>query len=195
VPSAPNGARNLSHAGHEGYRVSQATLEDAAAIAHVHVDGWRGSYRGILPDAFLDALSYAQREDLWRNVLDAPAGRHVLVARETDGPVVGFVLGGPPETKTADFRAELHALYVLESHQRRGVGTGLFEGLVSALVEDGVDSMITWVFVENPAVRFYQHMGGSRSDERTIEIAGAFIDEVAYAWSELVTQVLHRSAP
>jgi hypothetical protein len=34
-----------------------ATVADAAAISHIHVESWRTTYRGVVPDAFLDALS------------------------------------------------------------------------------------------------------------------------------------------
>ena len=188
------GGVRMHPSGHRGYRISRATLSDTAPIARVHVDGWRSSYRGLLPTAFLDALSYAQREDLWRGVLADAAGRHVFTAREADGPIVGFALGGPPQPRLPGYLGELHAMYVDESHQRRGVGTGLFHAVVSAFVEEGIDSMVTWTFIENPAVRFYEHLGGRRLDERSIEIAGDRVEEVAFGWAELVTQVVHHGS-
>jgi len=178
-----------------GYRITPAGHEDAAAIARVHVDGWRTAYRGLLPSTFLDSLSYAQREDLWRGVLADPVGRHIFVAREMDGPVVGFGTGGRPQVRSPGYLGELQALYVLDGHQRRGVGTGLFTAVATAFVEEGIDSMLTWVFAENPAVRFCDHLGGHRFDERSIEIAGQAIDEVAFGWTDLLSEVVHRARP
>jgi hypothetical protein len=37
--------------------VRPATPDDADAIASVHVRSWQAAYRGIVPDAMLDALS------------------------------------------------------------------------------------------------------------------------------------------
>ncbi len=178
--------------GHGGYRISSAVAADAAAIAGVHVDTWRTTYRDLLPTTFLDSLSYAQREDLWSSVLAQPAGRHIFVGREVDGPVIAFGLGGPARERMAGYRGELHALYVRDAHQRRGVGTGIFTAIVDALVSEGIETMFAWVLAENSAARFYEHMGGHRFEERTIDIAGQPIGEVAFGWSDLVGQVLHR---
>jgi GNAT superfamily N-acetyltransferase len=177
---------------HGGYHIVRAVPEDAAAIARVHVDGWRNAYQGILPAAFLDSLSYAQREDLWRGVVADLGGRHLFVAREVDGPVVGFGLGGRPTTRTPGYVGELDALYVRDGHQRRGVGTGLFRAVAGAFVEEGIGSMVAWVFSENPATRFYEHLGGEQVDRRAIEIAGQTVEELAYGWKDLLAQVLHR---
>jgi L-amino acid N-acyltransferase YncA len=180
--------------GHEAYRISRATVEDAPAIAQVHVDGWRASYRGLLPDAFLDTLSYAQRDDLWRSVLKTPADRHIFVAREEAGPLVGFASGGRPPVRPREYEGELHALYVQTSHQRRGVGSGLWHAVAAALLEEGVDSMFAWIFAENPAARFFESVGGHRFDERTVEIAGRRIEEVAFGWNDLGA-AFHRPYP
>ena len=37
--------------------VRDATVDDARAIAEVHVASWRWAYRGQLPDDLLDGLS------------------------------------------------------------------------------------------------------------------------------------------
>ncbi|HEX7041129.1 MAG TPA: hypothetical protein VF202_13505 [Trueperaceae bacterium] len=41
--------------------IRAAKPEDALAIGRVHVDPWRTTYRGLLPDAVLAALSVEQR--------------------------------------------------------------------------------------------------------------------------------------
>ena len=38
-----------------------ANVPDAAAIAKVHVDSWRTTYTGIVPDEYLAQLSYEQQ--------------------------------------------------------------------------------------------------------------------------------------
>lgn len=71
--------------------VRMATVNDAAAIARVHVDSWRTTYAGIVPDDFLAGLSYASREQRWRELL---SGVSVAWVAEADGAVVGFAAGG-----------------------------------------------------------------------------------------------------
>jgi len=172
--------------GHEGYRILRASVADAPAIARIHVDVWRSAYRNILPDAFLDSLSYDQRTDLWRKVLSDPGPRHIFLAREEAGPVIGFGLGSRLATPYSGFTSELDAVYVLEAHQRRGVGSGLVHAVADVLVEEGLGSMFTWVFAENPARRFYERLGGRAFDLRTIEIAGRRVDEVGIGWDDLL---------
>lgn len=48
-------------------------MDDARAIAAVHIASWRAAYRGLLPDAALDALTLDGREGDWRRWL-APGG-------------------------------------------------------------------------------------------------------------------------
>ena len=46
--------------------IRKAELEDAKGIAKVHVDSWRTTYKGIVPDTFLENLSYENREQIWK---------------------------------------------------------------------------------------------------------------------------------
>jgi len=38
--------------------IREATIDDATAIARVHIDAWRTTYATIVPNAHLAALSY-----------------------------------------------------------------------------------------------------------------------------------------
>ena len=70
--------------------IRKATIVDAEDIAKVHVDSWKTAYKGILPDEFLNRLSYEQRTMLWeRNTLE----QNVYVAENAEGKVVGFSIG------------------------------------------------------------------------------------------------------
>ena len=46
-----------------------ANVPDAAAIAKVHVDSWRTTYTGIVPDEYLAQLSYEKQGQGWRDIL------------------------------------------------------------------------------------------------------------------------------
>lgn len=48
-----------------------ATTDDAAAIARIHVDTWRTTYSGIVPEAYLAKLSYEQRQSSWVQMLSS----------------------------------------------------------------------------------------------------------------------------
>ena len=47
--------------------VERAKLEDAHAIAEIHVLTWRAVYQGIVPADYLATLSVEKREALWRD--------------------------------------------------------------------------------------------------------------------------------
>ena len=71
--------------------IRPAALADVDAIAALHVESWRTSYRGILPDAFLDGPVEEDRSSHWFELLEENGcGRTTLVAEGDDG-IAGFV--------------------------------------------------------------------------------------------------------
>ena len=50
--------------------VLAATSEDCRAVAEVHVESWQHAYRGILPEQYLASLSVAEREAMWRRMVE-----------------------------------------------------------------------------------------------------------------------------
>lgn len=45
-------------------------MDDATAIAAIHVRTWQVAYRGIVPSEVLDAQSLEEREQWWRRALE-----------------------------------------------------------------------------------------------------------------------------
>lgn len=167
--------------------IRRATIEDASAIAAVHVASWRSTYRGIVPVEYLASLNALEREAMWREQLARdPSGHCVLVAVDDVGAIVGFAAGGRERTGDAEYDGELFALYLLEQSQRQGVGRLLVHQVVQALVEQGRRAMLVWALGDNPARRFYERLGGQLSRERTISIGGKDLREVGYGWHDLV---------
>lgn len=159
-----------------------ATAGDASAIAHVHVESWRTTYAGIVPEDYLAGLDETLRAKLWHEWLAGPA--LVLVA-ERDGSVVGFAHGGANREALESCDAELYSLYLLRESQGRGTGTKLLEAMAAAMVERGFRSMAVWVLERNLSRSFYERMGAHLAASKVIEIGGAKLMEVAYAWPEL----------
>jgi GNAT superfamily N-acetyltransferase len=166
--------------------VREAGIDDAPAIARVHVDSWRTTYAGIVPADFLSRLSYEQREDFWRRTLtDAAAAQVVLVAQSPDGDIVGFASGGPERSGDPLYRAELYAIYLLHEVQRRGIGRALTLAMARRLLDQGHRAMLLWVLAQNPARRFYEALGGKVLRVQEITIGGASFEEIAYGWDDL----------
>ena len=81
--------------------IREATHADIPAIARLHVDSWRTTYKGILPDEFLADLNYEMRERQWQRTLSEEGldtGVFCYVAEDEPGHIVGFVAGGPERT-------------------------------------------------------------------------------------------------
>ncbi len=142
-----------------GVVLRDAGPDDAAGIAHVHVEGWRSTYRGLFPGAFLDALDEVNRAINWRQWLPAEGGQHTLVAIE-DGEVIGFASGGPARGKHG-FEGELYAIYLLPDVRRKGIGGRLMARLFNRFQDDGRATAHLWVHDGNVAGEaFYRQLGG-----------------------------------
>ena len=168
--------------------VREARQEDAAAIARVHVDSWRTSYRGIVPEGFLADMSYEDFEDRWRGWLQSVEDPRwaYRVAELPWGWIVGFASGGPRWGPTYnDYAGELYALYLLREHQHAGIGRRLFGSVARGLAEGGSTSLLAWVLSRNPSRRFYEAVGGELLGSQEIEIGGARLEEVAYGWLDI----------
>lgn len=51
-------------------KIRSATFEDCRAVAEVHVESWQNAYRGTLPEEYLASLSVAERETMWRQMVE-----------------------------------------------------------------------------------------------------------------------------
>ena len=162
--------------------IRPAILEDAQAIAHVHVEAWRTAYRGLLPDAFLDGLAAAARQDQWQAILTRNAPKAFTFVAELNGEVVGFASGGPERKNDPIFTGELYAIYLLDEFRGRGIGTSLFRTAVEQLLALGMSSVKVWVLRDNPYRAFYERHGGVLVGEDTIKIGDTNLIEVAYGW-------------
>lgn len=165
-------------------RIRQAVDSDARGIAHVHIDSWRSTYAGIVPAEHLAGLDYGAREANWHRIL-ADRRQNAFVAEEPDGRVVGFSSGGPERSGDTACPAELYAIYLFQSHQRRGLGRRLTAALAEWFLSRGWQSMLLWVLRDNPSRGFYEALGGVEIKQETITIGGTELVEIAYGWSEI----------
>jgi L-amino acid N-acyltransferase YncA len=170
--------------------VRTATQADVSAIARIHVDSWRATYRGLVPDAELDSLSYAEHEDRWQLRVQEGVESVTLVAEQDDGSIAGFVIGGKERTGDPIYDAELYAIYLDPTQTRQGIGTLLTRALARALQAKGFHSMLVWVLADNPARYFYAALGAQYARQATITIGGVHLPELAYGWPDITTLVV-----
>jgi GNAT superfamily N-acetyltransferase len=177
--------------------IRHATPNDAHAIASIHVQSWRETYPGIVPDEILASLSVEKREQSWReDFQEGPTSdRFNLVAEDDSKVVCGFVVGGGfrreleseivrPGFDLDRIKGELQAIYLLKSHHKLGIGNDLFHRALAELKRLGHQSMFVWVLEKNPTSGFYERKGGVEMARKRITI-GVPMEEVGYGWNPL----------
>jgi GNAT superfamily N-acetyltransferase len=169
--------------------VRRAVPDDLTGMARVHVETWKTTYRGIVPDERLDRLTVESdiAGGFGRWLREPPAGVAIFVALTRADKIVGFALACPPREPEPDFSGELGAIYVRKAHQGRGVGTALVRDAARHLLHLGRTSMIVWVLEQNPYRRFYERLGGVvvRKRMRDSRLAGVPLPEVSYGWKDI----------
>src|SRR5579875_3238148 len=156
--------------------VRAARVEDAGGIAKVHVDSWRTTYKGVIPDDFLASLSYESRSQRWRSMLSNPtrfAGD--FVAEDKTGRIVGFISGGPAQEPYPVYRGELYAIYILQEYQGQEIGRRLTEALVGKLLEAGIDNMLVWVLRRILPASSTKRSAGDSSGRDRSRLAGLYL--------------------
>ncbi|MDQ6831916.1 MAG: GNAT family N-acetyltransferase, partial [Chloroflexota bacterium] len=123
--------------------IREAAAADAPAIARVHVESWRTTYRGIVSDEVLANLSVERRERSWVERLGKPGGpEFVYVAVNDTEAVIGFASGGPEREGDSVYTGELYAIYLLAGQQGKGIGRRLLRAVAERLAAMGHDAML-----------------------------------------------------
>ena len=135
-------------------------LTDGEAVAALHTESWRQTYRGILTDDYLDRLVGEDRYAVWaKRLLDPEPNQRVLLAEEGEKLVgfISFYLDSDPELGTL-----VDNLHVAPALKGRGIGAALWrEGIRQVLPLAKHAGFYLYVYEANvPAIRFYEHMGG-----------------------------------
>lgn len=164
-----------------------ATPADAHAIARIHVDSWRTTYPGMIPDSYLSGMRVDDYAERWRRTLLDPAQRSAIFVAQEAGREVGFASGGSDRDAEHGAVGELYAIYLLSSAQRRGHGRRLLLAVAEALAERGMRAMMVWVLRDNANARaFYERVGGVYVRERLLDFAAGFsVMEVSYRWDDV----------
>ncbi len=173
-----------------------ATLVDATGISRAHVRSWQETYQGIVPDAHLQSLDPESRAKMWAERFNDPTyDGHVIVAEDSDKNIVGFIGLGPSRSTEYPSWGEVRAIYLINKFKGLGVGRQLFALGKQRLQALGYGNFFCWVLKDNPTRHFYELAGGLLSAyEKTIQIGGANLFEVAYEWKIQVMAKLSGSA-
>jgi GNAT superfamily N-acetyltransferase len=126
-------------------------------MAHVIVQCWQETYRGLMPDAVLDDPGrLPARKRFWTAALTDERYRDNRVAvAERAGRLIGVAMSGPPLDAEAVWARQLYVLYVYAADHGTGAGAALLDAVV-----DPAESVALWVADPNPrAQAFYRKHG------------------------------------
>ena len=142
-------------------QVRRANLEDADAIAAVHVRSWEAAYRGLVPQAWFAERTLQRRTAMWRELLRRGENTRVFVAC-LNGTLVGFCGAATPsrDEDAGEGTSEIAALYVDPGHWRAGAGRALITATLRDLAACLWRDVTLWVLEANDRARsFYAGVG------------------------------------
>lgn len=135
--------------------VRPAIAEDAAGIAHVHVQAWREAYALQLPAELLAGLEEAPRAVRWAESIQDDV-TDVFVAAK-DGRIVGWASASAGRDEDAPLGRELEGIYILQEVYGTGGGQRLLDMAI------GAEPAYLWILDGNPrAEAFYRKNGFDR---------------------------------
>ncbi|HWK63744.1 MAG TPA: GNAT family N-acetyltransferase [Rhizobiaceae bacterium] len=160
--------------------IRKAEPRDAAAIAEVHHEAWRGAYAGIIPHKALNAMISRRGREWWANAIVRAAS--VLVI-EIGGVVAGYATMGRNRARELRQEGEIYELYLRPEYQGIGLGSRLFAAARQRLADRGLHGLVVWALEENVnALHFYAGAGGRDVAEGVEVFDQKALRKVAFVW-------------
>ncbi|MDB5054480.1 MAG: family N-acetyltransferase [Bacilli bacterium] len=136
------------------FEIRWAQLHDANILGFVHTQSYRDTYKGIMPNDFLQKFSLDKRVKCFE--LSLSQGIEQIAIMLVSGITVGFMMITPPNDFSKS-QTEISAIYLLKQYQGQGYGKCLLDWGLARLKELGYKKVILWVLQENKdAIRFYE---------------------------------------
>jgi ribosomal protein S18 acetylase RimI-like enzyme len=162
-------------------KIRPARTDDAPAIARVHVDSWRSAYQELVPQSYLQGLSYQRREERFRDALASGAEETYVV--ELDQGIVGFLTLGAARDPDLDASrtGEIWGIYISPGCWHMGIGKRLAGKAERILKSRGYEQAVLWVLEGNrQARRFYEAIGFDLEGETRVVDLGTPLTVVRY---------------
>ncbi|MGG0792214.1 MULTISPECIES: GNAT family N-acetyltransferase [Bacillaceae] len=171
-------------------KIRKAIEEDVNGIANVHINSWKTTYKGILPEQYLSSMNLEAKKKNWLRNLKM-LHNATFVAESANGEIIGFAAGGPEQTNDPRIQGEVYAIYFLKEYQRQGLGRKMIKAVIHELIEMGHKNLIIWALKDNPSCDFYNTLGGQVIAEKTVKMAGIELIEVGFGWEDIQDILLH----
>jgi len=157
-----------------------ATEADVTRIAAFHARSWQETYRGIMPDEFLDDEVEEERLEVWQERFVEQVPNRQIILAEAGNQLAGFacvVVG-----EDAVYGALLDNLHVASTYKGRGIGKSLIKRAAEWVKQQDEGSpFYLWVYEQNYAARAFYDRLGAANQER-IRGDNGFV--LRYVWSD-----------
>jgi ribosomal protein S18 acetylase RimI-like enzyme len=151
-------------------RVRQATALDSELLARLGRETFPGNFVGLAePRGMAAYLIERFSPEVQTAELAEPGSKFFIAYSDTDA--IGFAhlrSGNTPPEVTSDVTAEIHRMYVAESHWGRGAGRALMAACIEEAAARGCMSVWLGAWSENPrALSFYRSLGFTEVGTKT----------------------------
>jgi ribosomal protein S18 acetylase RimI-like enzyme len=160
----------------ESYTIREAVADDIPKLSALHVKAWAETYWAVKKPP-----TYEIREYQWKELFKVIDGNwFCLVVEDSNSNLVGFAKGVRyNHSDLPGYAGELNKIYLLQTHQRIGLGKRLLCAVASRFISMGITNMVLFGVAENPSIYFHEAMGGERLYAENGEFHGGF------AWKDL----------
>lgn len=163
--------------------VGPARATDAPAVGFVQAAVWVEEFTGVLAPEVVAAFEGPSFARVWRDSLERPPARHVLLVARAGDRVVGLAAVGPsPDPDADDETAQLLVLGVHPADRRLGHGSRLLNAAVDTARDLGFEAITAWVPISSEATRGFLVGAGLDPDrarrERVVDPDGTTLLEV-----------------
>ncbi len=167
-------------------KIEKATILDAETIADINIKVWKTTYKNIISKASLTKREN-QRESIIERICTLIKTNTYLIAK-IDDTIVGFILyGSLRDTSNLDNKktGEIYAIYILDTHQRKGIGKNLMVHAIKDLISKEYKDLLIWGLKNNPYTQFYEKLGGKKMSTREIKIFEDILIENSYYFEDI----------
>lgn len=166
-------------------RIARAT--DRPAIAALQCASWQDTYRGVLPDSFLDHDLPAHLDAQW--AATRFDGDERTLVWEEQGMLLGFASLIP---KAEPYLYNIHAS---PGHRGQGIGARLMAGAAAWAQTHGTTLYLHALAGNHGARRFYARLGGTEGPGFDETLFGQPVHTIPIRWTDLAKLIARCQTP
>ncbi|MBU5484175.1 GNAT family N-acetyltransferase [Clostridium sp. MSJ-11] len=152
--------------------------DDCFAISNVYEESWKGAYKGIIPQAYLDSIPKGR----WVQFLNDSTWNTLIML---DGDkIIGTSSYGASRFADMNGYGEIISIYLLPEYFGKGYGKQLLQTTIDGLIQMGYKDIFLWVLETNSKTRhFYERFGFETSSAYLDDdIGGKRLREIQYIY-------------